>query len=79
MLSVALFAMTKRGQRVAWNAWRGATGQRSRTRKLLQQALARMQGSLAARVSIPGFCGMIVDRRVASHAALSGIREASHT
>ena len=61
MLSVALSAVTKRGQRAAWQAWHEMTGQRIRTRKLLQQALARMQGSLAARVSITCLYGMMVE------------------
>ena len=52
MLSAALTAMTKRGQRASWNAWRDVTGQRARRRALLQQALTRMQGSRVARVRV---------------------------
>ena len=52
MLREALSAMTERGQRAAWRAWREVTGQRTRRRTLLQQALKRMQSSFSARVSV---------------------------
>ena len=58
MLSAALTAMTKRGQRASWNAWRDVTGQRTRRRALLQQALTRMQSSHVAQVRVTGSHGL---------------------
>ena len=50
MLSAALSAMTKRAQRAAWNAWRWHMEEARRKNERLQQAVARIQSSLLARV-----------------------------
>lgn len=50
MLSAALSAMTKRAQRAAWNAWRWHMEEAGRRKERLQEAVARMQSSLVARV-----------------------------
>ena len=50
ILSAALSAMTKRAQHAAWNAWRRQLHEAGRRKERLQQAVARMQSSLVARV-----------------------------